>query len=142
MTHHLAVARVPHPAPRLVPAGLLLSCGPTTRPMGDAAVILGPHTDAICPTPPVTYADFGEPFFATYCTRCHARSVVGADRNGAPADHNYESAADIRLWAHEIDQVAASGPSATNTAMPFTGLQPSLAERELLGQLLACGVPD
>jgi cytochrome c5 len=108
----------------------------------DAQVVLGPRTGATCPTPAVTYADFGQAFFAAYCTRCHASTVTGADRNGAPADHNYETVEGVRAFMVEIDEVAASGPNATNDAMPFLGSEPSLAERQLLGQLLACGVPD
>jgi uncharacterized membrane protein len=96
---------------------------------------------ATCPTANApTYDSFGKQFFATYCTGCHSASST--DRHGAPKDLNYDTEADIRAHAMDIDLVAASGPSATNTKMPeLTGavrVQPTEAEREQLGQFLAC----
>lgn len=120
----------------------LVSCGPPTHGMPDAQIVLGPRTGSTCPTPALTYANFGASFFDTYCVACHASTVTGDARNGAPVDHNYDTAAGIRMWIPEIDEVAASGPNATNTAMPFFGTAPSMAERQMLGQFLACGAPD
>jgi cytochrome c5 len=110
--------------------------------MGDAHTDFGPRTGAICPTPAVTYAAFGQTFFSTYCTSCHASTLTGAARIGAPEGYDFDTAAGVRLHVVEIDEVAASGPSATNATMPFAGPMPTLAERQSLGQLLACGVPD
>lgn len=111
--------------------------------MNDAHVDgIGTPTRAQCPSTPVTWSGFGQSFFTTYCITCHSTSVVGAARNGAPVGYDYDSAAMVRPHIVEIDQVAASGPGATNTSMPFRGVQPSIAERQMLGQLLACGVPD
>lgn len=108
----------------------------------DAAMPFGPRTGASCPTPAVTYAGFGQTFFTTYCATCHASTLTGAARVGAPVGYDFDTIAGVRAHIVEIDQVAASGPSATNTTMPFAGPTPSLAERQQLGQLLACGVPD
>jgi uncharacterized membrane protein len=103
----------------------------------------GPRSGATCPTPAVTYASFGQAFFSTYCTSCHAASLTGAARVGAPVGYDFDTIAGVRAHAIEIDEVAASGPAATNMQMPFgASPQPTLAEREQLGQLLACGVPD
>ena len=51
----------------------------------------GPPTGATCPPDgtTLTYDSFGAPFMATYCTRCHATTLRGADRQGAPL---------IRTW--------------------------------------------
>jgi len=127
-----------------MPLTLLLfaSCGPSPHDMGDAAVMVGPATHAVCSSTPTTWSGFGQSFFTTYCTRCHSASVTGAARVGAPVGLDYDSVTDVRAHAAEIDQVAASGPSATNTFMPFTAPRPTVAERVQLGQLLACGVPD
>lgn len=122
---------------------LLASCGQgPVRPMTDAATRFGPSTDATCPTPAVAYADFGQHFFTTYCTRCHSATLVGSARTGAPDGYDFDSITGVRARIREIDEVAAAGPSATNVQMPFAGTRPSQAEREMLGQLLACGVPD
>lgn len=87
-----------------------------------------------------TYASFGRAFFAAYCTACHSRDAV--DRHGAPADQNFDSEAEIRAHAIEIDAEAAVGPDARNTDMPdMTGpvhMPPTMAERARLGELLAC----
>ena len=94
-------------------------------------------------TPPSsapTYASFGRSFFADYCTSCHSRDA--ADRHGAPADQNFDTEAEIRQHAAEIDAEAAAGPDARNTDMPdMSGpvrIAPTMREREQLGQFLAC----
>lgn len=127
----------------LLGPALLAACGPAPGPApGDAHVDFGPRTGAACPTPAVTYAAFGRSFFGTYCTGCHASTLTGAARLGAPPGYDFDTIEGVRAQALAIEQVAASGPAATNTQMPFAGPMPTLAERELLGQLLACGVPD
>ena len=87
-----------------------------------------------------TYDNFGREFMETYCTGCH--SAQAPDRHGAPSDQNYDTAADVMKHAAAIDAEAASGPNATNTAMPDLGgpvhAAPTAAEREKLGQFLAC----
>lgn len=83
----------------------------------------GTPTASVCPTTPVTYASFGKTFFDTYCTRCHGE---------------YKTEAGIKRDLDSIDTEAAKGPDATNTNMPEGGNKPSDAEREMLGQFLAC----
>ena len=101
---------------------------------------LGDPTGATCPTDAgtLTYEDFGKPFMEEFCTRCHSSELEGAARNGAPAEHDFDTEAGILLVAEHIDQMAASGPDATNTKMPESGVKPSMAQREMLGQWLAC----
>lgn len=101
----------------------------------------GSPTGSACPTTdPPTYASFGQQFFATYCTSCHSASST--NRHDAPGNHNYDSEAEIRKHADAIDEEAAAGPDATNTSMPEIGgtvvSKPSQADREKLGQYLAC----
>lgn len=88
-----------------------------------AACGSGSPTNSTCPTPAVTYATFGQTFFATYCTRCHGE---------------YKTEAGIKAHLDEIDTEAAAGPGGTNTSMPEGGANPTEAERILLGQFLAC----
>ena len=100
-------------------------------------------TGSTCPsTDPPTYTDFGATFFSSYCTDCHSVNATGNDRHGAPSDINLDTEADIIKHLSDIDDEAASGPNATNTDMPELDSDvtaaPSLAERQMLGQFLAC----
>ena len=101
----------------------------------------GDPTGSTCPTTnPPTYDTFGRMFFTTYCTDCH--SATATNRHGAPGDQNFDNEADIRKHISDIDTIAASGPAATNTDMPELNAsvpsEPSMEERALLGQYLAC----
>ena len=98
-------------------------------------------TGATCPpTDPPTYANFGMQFFGKYCTSCH--SATSTNRHDAPGNQNYDTEADIKKHVDDIDAQAAAGPDATNTSMPVIGgtvvSKPMQAEREQLGQYLAC----
>jgi uncharacterized membrane protein len=121
---------------------LLLHCG-----MKTAAVLLflaactSSPTGATCPTANApTYGSFGEDFMTKYCTGCHSSET--GNRHGAPTDINLDSEADVIKHASDIDETAASGPKASNTSMPdMSGpvhAAPTEAEREQLGQFLAC----
>jgi hypothetical protein len=103
----------------------------------------GEGSGATCPPSGApTAQDFGNAFMANYCTSCHSVNVKGAARGGAPENVNFDTAEDVRTWAMEIDEHAAAGPHGTNTEMPPAPLTaPTQAEREKLGQWLACGAP-
>lgn len=60
---------------------------------------------------------------------------------GAPIGHNFDRQVTIRAFAMHIDQVAGSGPAATNELMPPDGAVPSVGERAQLAEWLACGAP-
>lgn len=110
---------------------------------GEEGIELGPPTGAECPpASTLTYANFGQTFMEDYCLRCHSSTVTGADREGAPSDHNFDTIDEIRAFAGHIDEMAGSGPDATNDQMPPDGDAPTLAEREMLAEWLACGAPD
>lgn len=128
---------------------LVLACTLLVFTMGhgngccaDDESVLGPRTGATCPpTSPLTYASFGQAFMENYCTRCHSSTLNGAARMGATADHDFDSRIGVlRVYDH-VDQTAGSGPNATNDQMPPEGAMPSLAEREMLAEWIACGVP-
>lgn len=102
----------------------------------------GLPTQSVCPTTQtLTYANFGQTFFESYCQGCHASTVTGAARKGAPADHVFDQVEDIRLLTDHIDELAAAGPAGVNTVMPPEDPRPSQAERQQLGEWLACGAP-
>lgn len=103
---------------------------------------VGKPSGAECPGgSTLTYESFGQQFMSDYCVRCHSSSVMGADRKGAPAGHDFDSLAGIQLVSDHVDQKAAAGPSSINTAMPPSDPRPSMEEREQLGEWLACGAP-
>lgn len=103
----------------------------------------GGASGAICPTDSsLTYDSFARDFMEDYCTRCHSSALVGAARNGAPSDHNFDTLANIHDTALEhIDEEAAAGPDHVNTSMPPSGPRPTEAERQKLGEWLACDAP-
>ena len=92
----------------------------------------------------LTYANFARSFFASYCVRCHATTVTGAARNGAPEDHNFDSYAGVQQFDQEIDQVAAMNPTGSqrNNAMPISEPFPTDRERQMLACWIALGIPQ
>lgn len=121
----------------------------TTMGHGDGCCsdesVLGPPTETECPpASTLTYENFGRQFMEDYCTSCHATTKVGADRNGATADHDFDILAGIRGVAMHIDQAAGIGPASANRNMPpdDEAAQPTDAEREQLAEWLSCGAPS
>ena len=106
--------------------------------------VFGPPTMSVCPPAgtTLTYANFGQMFMESYCTKCHASDKVGEARQGAPSFHDFDSYQGIKVVADHIDETAASGPAATNEGMPEDNPKPSLAERQMLGEWIACGLPQ
>lgn len=83
----------------------------------------------------VTYENFGQGFFETWCQSCHAAAVT--DRNGAPDDIFFDTRDDIwRLRTQVYAQAAGA-----NASMPIGPHGPSDVEREELADWLACGAP-
>jgi len=109
----------------------------------DHGKAVGPASGADCPDGggTLTYENFGKQFFADYCLSCHSSKVKAAARMGAPADHNFDTLAEIELLIDHVDQKAAKGPASTNLSMPPSGKRPTDEERAKLGEWLACGVP-
>lgn len=105
--------------------------------------VFGPPTQSECPTgSALTYESFGKPFMEAYCTRCHASTLRGEARHGAPGLHDFDTLFGIKVVFDHIDETTAAGPAATNTGMPPDTPAPSLAERRQLGEWLACGMPS
>ena len=105
--------------------------------------VVGRDTGSTCPpSDKPDYANFGESFFAAYCTTCHSQTRTGADRHDAPAAIDFDTRSLLREHTSNIDKQAAWGPSAHNTLMPPSGeaAQPTEAERIRLGEYIACEV--
>ncbi len=109
---------------------------------GGEEEVLGPRTGATCPPgSTLTYANFGEQFMGSYCTRCHSSTLTGAARMGATAFHDFDSIAGIRAVANHIDETAGAGPDAVNESMPPSNPKPTMAERQMLAEWIACQAP-
>ncbi len=121
-------------------AALVVMAGCTEEPL------FGPPTESVCPPPPLgtalTYENFGKKFMEDYCIRCHDSKLTGAARHGATSFHDFDTLFGIKAVKAHIDLTSASGPAATNTSMPPDGKSPSQAEREMLGEWIACGLPS
>ncbi len=104
---------------------------------------VGPPSGAVCPDDStLTYENFGKMFMEDYCTRCHSSELEGAARMDAPDGHDFDTIEGIWGVQDHIDQMAAAGPDKTNMAMPIGNPKPTLEERELLGEWLACEAPE
>ncbi|MCA9599403.1 MAG: hypothetical protein KC776_39115 [Myxococcales bacterium] len=91
--------------------------------------------DVDCPDggTPLTYDNFGRPFMAVWCNRCHSARVE--DRQGAPVDVVLDTKERVRALRDRIFARAA----ADNDSMPPGPDNPPRAERDRLAVWLACG---
>ena len=89
-------------------------------------------SDATCPPEgtSLTYENFGEAFFASYCVRCHGGANGYSSRSFTTVDA-------IRAQKERIYANSAAG----NTAMPPGPDDPTEEERDNLAEWLACGAP-
>jgi cytochrome c5 len=104
----------------------------------------GMPTGTTCPDggTALTYDNFAGDFFDSYCTRCHSSELMGADRMGATVDHDFDTRNGAYFVSDHIDELAGSGPDATNRFMPPDGDEPTDAERAKLSEWIACGCPE
>jgi len=94
----------------------------------------GDSTGSTCPADStLTYANFGQMFMQSHCLACHSAS--------GPESPKFDTVAQIRAAASDIDRSAAAGPNAVNTYMP-DGASVDEAERRKLGEWLACGARE
>ena len=106
---------------------------------GDEPLDKAPTTleDRECPPDSVlTFENFGGPFISSYCAGCHAKDLPEGMRQEAPLDVDFDTLDATRAWAKRI--WARAGDH--NVTMPPIG-GPDEAEREMLGEWLACGAP-
>ena len=132
--------------------GIVLAAALLTSLMGhghgccsEESSVFGPPTETPCPPggTTLTYNNFGKPFMETYCTKCHHSDLTGAARMGAPSFHDFDTLFGIKAVSNHIDETTASGPAATNLGMPPAGNpKPTLAEREMLAEWIACNAPE
>jgi uncharacterized membrane protein len=123
---------------------------PLFAALGGAAVLLFAGcaepvaSGSTCPSAGTTLTaeNFGTSFFDKYCTRCHSSQKSGIfARHGAPSDFNFDTIEGVRSHVKDIDAFAAAGPAREEAEMPPDGDKPTLEERKMLGEWLACGAP-
>jgi hypothetical protein len=91
-----------------------------------------------CPDDSIlTYENFGEGFFLTWCSGCHSAALPEGERQQAPLDSTYDSLEEIREGAARIWRRAGDH---NRTMPPLAG--PDDEEHERLGEWLACGAPS
>lgn len=121
----------------------VLGCGQKPSPeepdtpagSGNVPVPVRPSLD--CPQgTALTWQNFGRFYLRKYCASCHAAALSGDDRQGAPVDISFDTAADALALRTVMLKVAAPD----NGAMP-PGVVVPVAERALLREWLNCGAP-
>jgi cytochrome c5 len=83
-----------------------------------------------------TWTSFAQGFFAGTCNRCHASTLSGAARNGAPDGYDWDDPAAVRMYAALVrDAVGVSN------FMPPSAPQPSCDDRRRLVRWIDAGTP-
>ena len=103
---------------------LLVACVPAPMTIDEMA----------CPPggTPLTYANFGQRFFAESCNACHSSAA-----HGAPEAYKFDTLDEVHMRADRIF-VRAAGP---NVTMPPGPDDPPADDRDSLAEWLACGAP-
>ncbi|MEM9068623.1 MAG: hypothetical protein AAGE52_08960 [Myxococcota bacterium] len=122
---------------RFAPSLLLLAmlgCSEGSGPAGPVRHGIGRD----CPEDSfLTYENFGQPFMLNWCTGCHSSTLSGDEiRADAPEGFDFDDPNLIRPHLEEIYERAVERRN-----MPPAG-GPGDAERDLLGEWLACGAPS
>lgn len=93
--------------------------------------------DVTCPTggTDLTWENFGQTFMIAHCNSCH--SVDSPDRRGAPRAYVF----DTYEQAHALRERIFIRSAGDNVTMPPGPDDPSLDERDMLAEWIACGAP-
>lgn len=120
---------------------LLSGCIFGTDDGEEAGAAEGPYTsleERPCPEDSfLTWENFGAPFMRDWCTGCHSDDLSADRRAMAPPEVNLDELEGVRAHLERVWMRAADD----NRTMPPAG-GPGAAERELLGEWLACGAPS
>ncbi len=92
--------------------------------------------DACADAPIVTYASFGRGFLTQECQGCHASTVTGDARQGAPDEVHFDAVDDV--WIH-ADRILARASGEAPTMPPQAGTDAD--DRALLAWWLTCAEP-
>ncbi len=78
---------------------LMLACGehPSTQ---DSLLEADTRPESCDSAPPVTWANWADGFFSSYCRACHSSGT--AERYGAPEGVDFDTLADVIQWRERI----------------------------------------
>jgi len=99
-------------------------------------VLTAPQANPGDPIDGDTFTSFAGPLFQQFCTRCHASTRTGTDRNGAPVGYNWDVEATVRQRLPEIRNAVG--------VLNFMPLNPPLlscAERQRLVRWIDASAP-
>ena len=88
----------------------------------------------------LTYENFGQTFFQSYCLRCHSETLVKLARNDAPIGINYDTLEGVREFATRIRLRAGELGDMPPLLLP--GPRPSEQERVQLIRWIDCDTPS
>jgi len=83
-----------------------------------------------------TWANYAQPFFAMYCTRCHASTLSGAARNGALDGYNWDDETSVRAHLDAIRSAVGVG-----NFMPPSDPRPPCDDRRRLVRWIDAAAP-
>jgi cytochrome c5 len=83
-----------------------------------------------------TWTSFAQPFFASYCTRCHSSTLTGAARNGAPDGYNWDDEAAVRAHVDMIRTAVGVG-----NFMPPSDPRPACDDRRRIVRWIDASAP-
>jgi uncharacterized membrane protein len=115
---------------------VLVACGGTAPPPASTSAPLSVWQRTCPHDSTVTWDNFGSALMHTYCTVCHSSDLPPDQRQLAPEDVNLDTVGGVRRNIEKVWLDAADG----HVLMPPVG-GPSMADRERLGEWLACGAP-
>ncbi|MCU1277736.1 MAG: uncharacterized protein JWM53_1282 [bacterium] len=83
-----------------------------------------------------TWANYAQGFFAMYCTRCHATTLTGSARNGAPSGYDWDDEPTVQMHLEMIRSAVG-----VINIMPFTPPDPTCAERRRIVRWIDAAAP-
>ncbi|MCK6527942.1 hypothetical protein L6R50_10420 [Myxococcota bacterium] len=92
----------------------------------------------------LTWEGFAQPFYESYCTRCHASDLDGWYRQGAPGYWNYDDFEEATVVDTADGDLGVVWRVVAEEARmpPNSWVRPSRGEIADLGEWLACGQPE
>ena len=88
-----------------------------------------------CESSTLSYDNFGSQFMTNFCLDCHASTVTGGARNGAPVAVNFD---DLSLVQAQAGRIKAR-VNASSLPPPSFPAAPSATERSDLTEWIDCG---
>jgi uncharacterized membrane protein len=112
------------------------SANPDARIVNGCPALEEPQASPGDPIDGDTWDTYAQQFFADWCTRCHASTLSGADRNGAPTGFDWDVEASVRAQLPRIRNAVG-----VLNFMPFTPPDPPCEERARIVRWIDAAAP-